>query len=82
MVFNLIPVIQGNLNGDQRYVTESQMKALADYMAKNFKKICWNYIILDIGWNYGEGLNTRNFGMKNPPQLMDDKLFAEEMLNY
>lgn len=53
-------------------VTESQMKATADYMAKNLKKFGWNYIVLDMGWSYGEGLNTWNFGMKNPPQEMDE----------
>jgi len=52
-------------------VTEDQIKATADYMAENLKKQGWEYIILDMGWNYGEGLNTSNFKMKKPPQCID-----------
>lgn len=53
-------------------VTESEMKASADYMAKNLKKFGWNYVVLDMGWNFGEGLNTWNYKKKNPPQVMDE----------
>jgi hypothetical protein len=53
-------------------VTEDEMKAIADYMAKHLKKYGWEYVVLDMGWNYGEGLNTWNFRMQNPPQEMDE----------
>jgi len=53
-------------------VTENQMKATGDYMAENLKEYGWEYIVLDMGWNYGEGLNTNNFRMRNPPQYIDE----------
>lgn len=53
-------------------VTEKQIIATADYMSKSLKSYGWEYIVLDMGWNYGEGLNTSNFGMINPPQEMDE----------
>ncbi len=52
-------------------VTEDQMKATANYMAKNLKSYGWNYIALDMGWNYGDSLNTSNFRKKNPTQILD-----------
>jgi hypothetical protein len=53
-------------------VTEDQMKATADYMAENLKSFGWEYIVLDMGWFYDEGVNTSNFQMKNPMQLIDE----------
>ncbi len=53
-------------------VTEDQIKATADYMAENLKKYGWKYIVLDMGWNYGEGLNTSNFRIQDPPQCIDN----------
>lgn len=53
-------------------VTEDQIKATADYMAENLKEYGWEYIVLDMGWNYGEGLNTSNFRIQNPPQCIDN----------
>jgi len=44
----------------------------ADYMATHLKEYGWEYIVLDMGWYYGEGLNTNNFRMKNPPQYIDE----------
>jgi alpha-galactosidase len=52
-------------------VTESQVMATADYMAKNMKSAGWTYIVIDMGWDYDEGLNTSNFRMKNPPLCFD-----------
>lgn len=52
-------------------VTEDQVKANADYMAEHLKHFGWEYIVLDMGWNYGEGLNTSNFRIENPPQCID-----------
>lgn len=53
-------------------VTDEQLKATAGYMAKNMKNSGWEYIVLDMGWYYGEGLNTNNFNMINPPQYIDE----------
>ncbi len=52
-------------------VTEDQIKATADFMAEHLKDYGWEYIVLDMGWNYGEGLNTSNFRKRNPPQCID-----------
>jgi len=52
-------------------VTESQIRTTADYMAENLKEYGWDYIVLDMGWNYGKGLNTSNFRMKKPPLCID-----------
>jgi hypothetical protein len=53
-------------------VTDEQLKATADYMAVELKDYGWEYVVLDMGWYYGEGLNTSNFRMKNPPQYIDE----------
>jgi hypothetical protein len=53
-------------------ITEAQVKATAEYMARNMKDAGWQYIVVDMGWYYGEGLTTKNFHkMKNPPQYLD-----------
>jgi hypothetical protein len=52
-------------------VTEDQIKATADYMAESLREYGWEYIVLDMGWNYGEGLNTSNFRISSPPQCID-----------
>lgn len=52
-------------------VTEDQIKATADYIAENLKQYGWEYVVLDMGWNYGDGLNTNNFRATNPPQCID-----------
>jgi len=52
-------------------ITEDQVKATADFMAEHLKHFGWEYIVLDMGWNYGEGLNTSNFRIENPPQCID-----------
>jgi hypothetical protein len=53
-------------------ITEVQMKANTDYMAKNLKKYGWEYVVLDMGWFYDEGLTTLNFQKKDPPQVIDE----------
>jgi hypothetical protein len=52
-------------------VTEDQVRAAADYMSEHLKQFGWEYIVLDMGWNYGEGLNTSNFRIEKPPQCID-----------
>lgn len=53
-------------------VIEDQVKSNADYMAKYLKNYGWEYVIVDMGWHWGEGLNTNNFRMINPPQNIDE----------
>ena len=53
-------------------ITDDQVKSVADYMARYMKNFGWKYIVVDMGWYYGEGLNTNNFRMKNPPQYIDE----------
>ena len=53
-------------------VTEEQVKQTADYMATNMKSFGWEYIVIDMGWEYDEGLNTSNFRMQNPPLIFDE----------
>ena len=63
-------------------MNEDEIKAAADYMAKHLKQYGYEYIVLDMGWNFGEGLGTNNFhsGLgtpnwkpyHNPPQFMDE----------
>lgn len=53
-------------------ITDEELKATADYMAKHLKKHGWEYVVLDMGWYYGDGLNTSNFRMKKPPQHIDE----------
>ena len=39
-------------------VNEEQVKANADYMAKNLKKYGWEYIVVDIEW-YAQGAGSQ-----------------------
>ena len=59
--------------------SEDQIKVVADYMAKHLKQYGYEYVVLDMGWNFGEGLGTNNYHSgppnwipyQNPPQFMD-----------
>jgi len=53
-------------------ITDSEVRATADYMARYLKKHGWEYIVVDMGWYYAEGLNTNNFRMRKPPQYIDE----------
>jgi alpha-galactosidase len=53
--------------------TEDQIKATADYMAKYMKSAGWEYIIVDMGWNFGEGNNTWNCYFRDTPPQFTDK---------
>ncbi len=53
-------------------ITDEQVRSTADYMAKNLKSHGWEYIVVDMGWYYADGLNTNNFNMRNPPQYIDE----------
>ena len=53
-------------------ITEEQFKATVDFMAKNLKKYGWEYVVLDMGWNFGDTVNTSNFKrLPNPDQCID-----------
>jgi alpha-galactosidase len=47
-------------------VTEAEVKANADYIAKNLKKYGWNYVIIDYVWWYPHPPNS---SQNNPPQF-------------
>ena len=53
-------------------ITDEELKSTADYMARHMKKYGWEYVVLDMGWYYGDGLNTSNFKMEKPPQHIDE----------
>ena len=53
-------------------ITDEQVRSTADYMAKYLKSYGWEYIVVDMGWYYAEGLNTNNFRMRKPPQYIDE----------
>src|SRR5208283_144854 len=52
-------------------VTESEVKANADYMAKYLKGSGWNYIVIDIRW-YVENDKPHGYNEKDPIYVMDE----------
>jgi len=52
-------------------VTEQEVKANADCMAKHLKKYGWEYIVVDIRW-YVENPKTHGYNEKDPNFSMDD----------
>jgi alpha-galactosidase len=52
-------------------VVESEVKANADYMAKNLKKYGWEYIVVDIRW-YVENDKSGGYNEKDPVIVMDE----------
>jgi hypothetical protein len=52
-------------------VTENEVKANADYMAKNLKKSGWEYIVVDIRW-YVDNDKSHGYNEKNPVFCMDE----------
>lgn len=51
--------------------TEDEVKANADFMAKNLKQYGWQYVVLDLGW-YGEGIDDHNYKNANIPLHIDE----------
>ncbi len=51
-------------------VTESEVKANADYMAENLKKHGWEYIVVDIRW-YVNNDKTHGYNQTNPVYNLD-----------
>jgi hypothetical protein len=52
-------------------VVESEVKANADYMAKNLKKYGWEYIVVDIRW-FVENDHAGGYNQDNPIYVMDE----------
>ncbi len=52
-------------------LTESELKANADYMATYLKKYGWEYVVTDILWYGGPNVNIENFKNQNPEQRID-----------
>jgi hypothetical protein len=52
-------------------VTENEVKANADYMAKHLKEFGWEYIVVDIRW-YVENDKAHGYNEKNPVYSMDE----------
>lgn len=50
---------------------ETQVKAVADYMAEHLKKYGWEYIVIDAGWYHPKELITAEARTKNPTQNLD-----------
>ncbi|NWK55630.1 glycoside hydrolase family 27 protein [Verrucomicrobiaceae bacterium N1E253] len=51
-------------------VTEDEVKANADYMAKHLKDTGWEYIVVDIRW-YVENTKAGGYNRNNPQYVMD-----------
>lgn len=52
-------------------VTEQEVKANADYMAKNLKKSGWQYIVVDIRW-FVENDKAGGYNQTDPRYVMDE----------
>jgi hypothetical protein len=52
-------------------VTEQEVNANADYMARHLKKYGWEYIVVDIRW-YVENDKAHGYNQKNPIIAMDE----------
>ena len=52
-------------------VTEAEVKANADYMAKNLKNYGWEYIVVDIRW-FVENDKAGGYNQTDPRYVMDD----------
>lgn len=52
-------------------VTEAEVKANADFMAKNLKQYGWEYIVVDLAW-YAPNAAHDNYKKPNIPMVMDE----------
>lgn len=52
-------------------VTETEVKANADYMAANLKKLGWQYIVVDIRW-FVENDKAGGYNQTDPRYVMDE----------
>ncbi len=51
---------------------ETQIKAVADYMAANLKKYGWEYVVIDAGWYHPKELITSKSNTYKPIQNLDN----------
>jgi hypothetical protein len=51
--------------------TDADMRKTADYMAKYMKSAGYEYVVLDMGWDFKDTMNTFNFKMKKPDLWFD-----------
>lgn len=51
-------------------VTEAEVKANADYMAKNLKSVGWEYIVVDIRWYVGND-KAHGYNETDPDYVLD-----------
>jgi len=52
-------------------VTESEVKANADYMSEKLKKVGWNYIVVDIRW-FVENDKSGGYNQTDPIYVLDE----------
>lgn len=52
-------------------VTEEEVKANADFVAKHLKQFGWEYIVVDLAW-FAPGATHETYKQKNIPQLIDE----------
>jgi alpha-galactosidase len=52
-------------------VVEDEVKANADYMAKNLKSVGWEYIVVDIRWYVGND-KAHGYNETNPDYVLDE----------
>ncbi len=52
-------------------VTEAEVKANADYMAKYLKPYGWNYVVVDIRWYVGND-KAHGYNEKDPDYVLDE----------
>ncbi len=53
-------------------VTETEVKANADYMAKNLKQFGWEYIVVDFLWYCDDQNSAEKFANRRPVQHIDE----------
>jgi hypothetical protein len=53
--------------------TEDLIKQGAEFVEKKMKQFGYEYIVMDMGWNFAEGLNIVNYHvLQDPPQHVDE----------
>jgi alpha-galactosidase len=52
-------------------VQEHEVKANADYMAKNLKEYGWEYVVVDIRW-FVENTKSGGYNQKDPRYVLDE----------
>lgn len=53
-------------------VTEKEVKKVADYMADSLLEYGWEYLVIDMGWQYPPELKTQYMHIANPQHNIDE----------